>query len=152
MNILLRNLGKCVRVYRDPSVFLHCVLDRDINRYCRVKITVFDWLNSSCANLLTSCTYKMFIFPQVSQAHVTSMLCKWEGVSRYKQPLRLCMRKKILRSANGIYYHSYLFFYKINKRDLPWMYSCVFWCEFVNLVVFLWLLLFDPCHSLHNRK
>ena len=36
-----------------------------------------------------------------------------ETVSRYKQPLRLCMRNKILRSANV----------KMNKGDLPLMYS-----------------------------
>ena len=57
-------------------------------------------------------------------------------MSRYKQPLRLCMRNKILRSANAKYHYSYLFFYKINKGDLPLMYSCVFWCEFIDLVVF----------------
>ena len=28
------------------------------------------------------------------------------------------------------------FFYKINKGDLPLMYSCVFWCEFIDLVGF----------------
>ena len=28
------------------------------------------------------------------------------------------------------------------------MYSCVLWCEFIDLVVFVWLLLCDPCHSL----
>ena len=39
-----------------------------------------------------------------------------ESVSRYKQPLRICMRNKILRSANAKYHYSYLFFYKINKR------------------------------------
>ena len=30
-----------------------------------------------------------------------------------------------------------LFFYKIYKGDLPLMYSCVFWGEFIDLVVFL---------------
>ena len=29
------------------------------------------------------------------------------------------------------------------------MYSCVFWCEIVDLVGFFWLLLFDPCHFFH---
>ena len=47
------------------------------------------------------------------------------------------MRNKILRSANAKYHYSYLFFYKINKGDLPLMYSCVFWCEFIDLVGFL---------------
>ena len=31
------------------------------------------------------------------------------------------------------------------------MYSCVFWCEFIDLDVF-WHLLCDPCHSLHRKK
>ena len=37
-------------------------------------------------------------------------------------------------SLRGIY--SYLFFYKINKGDLPLMYSCVFCCEFIDFVGF----------------
>ena len=32
------------------------------------------------------------------------------------------------------------------------MYCCVFWCEFIDLVGVFWLLLCDPCHSLHNTK
>ena len=36
------------------------------------------------------------------------------------------------------------------------MYSCAFWCEFIDLVGFFWLLLFDPCHfvlrSVHTRR
>ena len=47
------------------------------------------------------------------------------------------MRNKILRSENAKYHYSYLFFYKINKGDLPLMYSCAFWCEFIDLVGFL---------------
>ena len=46
------------------------------------------------------------------------------------------MRNKILRSANAKYYYSYLFFYKINKDDLPLMYSCVFGVNFIDLVGF----------------
>ena len=46
------------------------------------------------------------------------------------------MRNKILRSANAKYHYSYLFFYKINKGDLPLMYSFVVWCEFIDLVGF----------------
>ena len=30
----------------------------------------------------------------------------------------------------------FTFFYNINKGDLPLMYSRVFWCEFIDLVVF----------------
>ena len=47
-----------------------------------------------------------------------------ESVSRCKQPLILCMRNKILRSANV----------KINKGDLPVMYSWVFWLEFIDII------------------
>ena len=56
-------------------------------------------------------------------------------MSRYKQPLRLCIRNKIkgLPTLNIIVF---TFFYSINKGDLPLMYSCVFWCEFIDLVVF----------------
>ena len=115
-----------------------------------------------------------------------------ESVSRYKQPLRLCMRNKILRSANVkinksrggsriffrrgctrllLYFktnksHSFSFFAEYHvtwrggvrtpctlpldprlKRDLPLMYSWVFWLEFIDLVGFFWQVLFDPCHS-----
>ena len=56
------------------------------------------------------------------------------------------MRNKILRPANSKYHYSYLFFYKINKGDLPSMYSCAFWCEFIDLVGVFWLLLFDHYH------
>ena len=60
-----------------------------------------------------------------------------------------------LRRLNIIIF--YLFFYKINKGDLPLMYSFAFWPEFIDLVVFLavivWPLLvhsycrplFSPC-------
>ena len=34
------------------------------------------------------------------------------------------MRNKILRSANAKSHYSYLFFYKIDKADLPLMHSC----------------------------
>ena len=62
-------------------------------------------------------------------------------MSRYKQPLRLCMRNKILRSANAKHYYSYLFFYKKKMKEtyISLMYSCVFSCvfEIINLVGFL---------------
>ena len=54
------------------------------------------------------------------------------------------MRKKILRSANAKYHYSYSFFYEINKGDLPLMYSCVFWCEFIDLVGFLGCYCLNP--------
>ena len=64
--------------------------------------------------------------PQAPQAHSTRLLCKrtGESVSRYKRPLRLCMRNKMLRSANAKYHYSYLFYNKVSKGDLPLMY---FW-------------------------
>ena len=46
------------------------------------------------------------------------------------------MRNKILRPANAKYHYTYLFLYKINKEVLPLMYSCDFWCEFIDLVEF----------------
>ena len=46
------------------------------------------------------------------------------------------MRNKILRPADAKYHYSYLFFYKINKGDLRLMYSCLFWCKFIDLVGF----------------
>ena len=46
------------------------------------------------------------------------------------------MRNEILRSANARFHFSQLFFYEMNKGDLPLMYSCVFWCEFIALVGF----------------
>ena len=94
--------------------------------------------------------------PQAPQAHeLTLRGCEEptrESVSCYKRPSRLRMKNKILRSANDKFHYSYPFYNKINKGDLPLMYSCVFWCEFVDLVVFFWLLLFDPCHVLYNSQ
>ena len=78
--------------------------------------------------------------PQAPQAHeLTLRGCEEptrESVSCYKRPSRLRMKNKILRSANDKFHYSYPFYNKINKGDLPLMYSCVFWCEFVDLVVF----------------
>ena len=61
------------------------------------------------------------------------------------------MRNTVLRSPNAKYHYSYLFFYKINKGHLLLMYSCVFWFEISDLVVFLAVIV-DPYHSLHNTK
>ena len=49
------------------------------------------------------------------------------------------MRNKILRSANAKYHYPYLFFYKINKGDLPLNTpnntgSCVVWCESIIIM------------------
>ena len=59
-------------------------------------------------------------------------------------------KKTVLRSANANIISFLPFFYKINEGDLPLMYSCVLWCEFVDVVAF-WLLLCDPCHSLQGQ-
>ena len=70
--------------------------------------------------------------------------------SRYQQPLRLCMRNKILRSANAKYRYSYLFL------SIKWIKETYLWCIPVffgvnsSIYSVVWLSLFDPCHSLHN--
>ena len=69
-------------------------------------------------------------------------------MSSYKPPFRLSMGNKILRFANAKYHYFLLFFYKINKGDLPFMYSLVFWSEFIDAVGFFGSCLCDPCHSL----
>ena len=55
----------------------------------------------------------------------------------------------MLRSANAKYHYSYLFFYKIIKGDLPLMYSSVFRGEVIDLVGFVWLLLFDTAKFMY---
>ena len=55
-----------------------------------------------------------------------------------------------MRSANTKYNYSYLFFYKINKGDLPLMYSFVVWCEFIDLVDFFGCYLFYRKISKNN--
>ena len=85
-------------------------------------------------------------------AHVTRYFLTRESVSRYRRPFRRCMRNKILRSEKARYHYILLFFFKINKGELPLMYSCVcFVCEFIDLADFL-ALLCDPCHSIHKRS
>ena len=69
-------------------------------------------------------------------------LLKWANLS-----------KQEFSEKNPKYHYSYLFFFTINKGDLPLMYSWAFWCEFIDLVVFFfWLLLFDPCRILRIMK
>ena len=46
-------------------------------------------------------------------------------------------KKTVLRSSNANIISVLPFFYKINEGDLPLMYSCVLWCEFVDVVGFL---------------
>ena len=69
-----------------------------------------------------------------------------DSASRYRQPLRNnVVLSWVLRSANAKNHYYYFFFYKINKGDLPLMYSCVFWCEFIDLVGFLAVIVW-PLH------
>lgn len=62
------------------------------------------------------------IWPQASQAHVTSVLCKLT-LSQESQchvtsnSWDFCIRNKILRSVNAKYRNFYSFFYKINKGN-----------------------------------
>ena len=84
--------------------------------------------------------------------HVTRYFLTRESVSRYRRTLRRCMRNKILRSEKAKYHYILPFFFKINKGELPLMYSCVcFVCEFIDLADFS-ALLCDPCHSIHKRS
>ena len=61
-----------------------------------------------------------------------------------------------MRTLNIIIF--YLFVYKMNQGDLPLMYSCDFWWEFIDLVVLLAVMVLPLCNSLqvlqgsHNKK
>ena len=74
-----------------------------------------------------------------------------ESESRYRRPLRGCMRNIILTSANAKYHYILSFFYKMNKGDLPLLYSCVFWREFIDLDVFFFAVIVWPL-SLRSSK
>ena len=77
-----------------------------------------------------------------------------ESESRYRRPLRRCMRNIILRSANAKFHYILPFFYKMNEGDLPLLYSCVFWRElgeFIDLVVFFFAVIVWPL-SLRSSK
>ena len=62
------------------------------------------------------------------------------------------MRNIILRSANAKYHYILPFFNKMSEGDLPLLYSCVFWREFIGLVVFFLLLLCDHCRSVRQNN
>ena len=115
-----------------------------------------DW--SRIWNLFTSnfVWKECLVFPQASQGHVTSVDCKCTlsqdsqcRITGDRWDVVWEMKHWGLQTLNIIIL--YLFFYKINKGDLPLMYSCVLWEEFIELVVF-WLLLCVPCHSSHNNS
>ena len=87
--------------------------------------------------------------PQASKAHVTSVWCKltFSQESRCRVTTNRWdfvweLKHWALRTLNIIII--------LNRGGSPLMYSCVFWCEFVDLVGFVWLLLLEPCHSLHS--
>ena len=99
------------------------------------------------------CSHRSFRAPGVPSSRyecVIQMQINSESHQRVGLALQATVetrvRNKILRPANSKYHYSYLFFYKINKGDLPSMYSCAFWCEFIDLVGVFWLLLFDHYH------
>ena len=99
-------------------------------------------------NIVVTKAFAVFFLPlsccslisQASQAHVTSVLCKLT----FSQESRCRLTSNRwdfvweikhwgLRTLNIIFF---TFFYKISKGDLPLMYSCTFWCEFIDLVGF----------------
>ena len=69
-------------------------------------------------------------------------LLKWANLS-----------KQEFSEKNPKYHYSYLFFFTINKGDLPLMYSCAFWCEFIDLVVFFLAVIVWPLsHSSYYEE
>ena len=69
---------------------------------------------------------------QASKAHVMRVKCNLLSNKRVGVMLQVTVvrnEKKILRSAKATCKYHYIlpFSYKINKEDLPLMYSCVFW-------------------------
>ena len=110
----------------DNIFYFLCLNDHD---WCSYKPCSVSPLKSLCDDCdLQTSEYRIY-YSNVKFTTINT------GVA-LQQPLRLCMRNKIVRSANAIYHYSYLFFYKMNKGDLPLMYSCVFWCEFIDLLAF----------------
>ena len=75
-------------------------------------------------------------------------------VSHYRRPLKIRdfvweIKCWDLQTLNNI--KSNFSFNEMNKKDLPAMYSTVFWCLLVFLPVFL-VLLHNHCYSLHKTK
>ena len=64
-----------------------------------------------------------------------------------------CVNSLILRSANAKYHYILPFFNKMSEGDLPLLYSCVFWREFIGLVVFFFAVIVWPLslRSSNNR-
>ena len=80
---------------------------------------------------------------QVSQAHVTSVLCKltfsqesWCRATSNRWDFVWEIKYWGLRMLNRIIFLTLIFFYTKNLGDLPLLYSCNFWCEFIELVGF----------------
>ena len=93
---------------------------------------------------------------QLAQTHVTRKGCKVVYIPKLINDLcagrvenkRLCMRNKILRSANTKNELKFM-----NKKDLPVMYSSVLWCLLSCYCFFFFLaLLHNHCSSLKRRK
>ena len=75
-------------------------------------------------------------------------------VSRYRRLLKIRdLVKEIkywdLRTLTNV--KSNFHFNEMNKKDVPAMYSTVFWCLIVVLLIFL-ALLHNHCYSLHKTK
>ena len=83
----------------------------------------------------------MLVWAQAYQAHVMSVLCKYT----FSQESRCRV------TSNRCF--NFTFFYDINKGDLPLMYSCVFWCEFIDLVgLFSYYEESDRGHTITAKK
>ena len=93
---------------------------------------------SSHSQMRFSKWYASYVWPQASQAHVMSMECKLTLLYFLARGDRWDVVWEIrywgLRTLNIIIF--YLFFYKIYKGDFPLIYSCIFLCEFIDLVGF----------------
>ena len=100
-----------------------------------MKITLFFHV-PGCSGMFQNVSCSWFY-----RRAVTSVLCKLT----FSKESRLSRYKHILTSANAKYRYSYLFFCKMNKGDLPLMYSCIH-----RFSRFFWLLLFDS--GTHRRN
>ena len=58
----------------------------------------------------------------------------------------------VLRSTNAKYHYFYFFFIKWIKETYLWCVPVFFGVNSLIYSQVFWLLLFDPCHSLHNMR